>query len=97
MSKTGRNLLSLIILWSVPGLAAATEAGPSAKTNFPPIIADVAPRAPDRPMASNPVIVDDPRNPSLLPEWHPQGMGDRVSLAMQADFPGAQLTLNVRF
>lgn len=97
MTKTGRNILSVALLLSTPGIASATEAAPTVEAARPQVSPDAPPRYPDRPMASNPVIVDDVRHPALLPEWHPQGMGDRVSLAMSAALPGAQVTLNVRF
>jgi hypothetical protein len=96
MPKTGHRFVLSLTLLSLPGTAWAASSGPSQPTQ-PPIASEVVRHNPDRPVAFHPVIVDDLRHPLLLPEWHPQGMEDRVRLAMQADFPGAQVTLNVRF
>lgn len=97
MKKTGRKLLSIAAILAVPGIANAVEPTPSAKVARPQVSPDAPPRDANRPMASNPVIIDDPQHPSLLPEWHPNGMGDRVSLAMLPELPGAQVRLNVKF
>jgi hypothetical protein len=97
MTKTVRNLLFIAALLAVPSIASAVEPTPSAHVARLQVSPDAPTRDERRPLASNPVIIDDPQHPSLLPEWHPQGMGDRVSLAMLPELPGAQVRLNVKF